>query len=230
MGPRRALSRVSAVAIVAWVAIGGASGVASAHAEFQSTRVTAGSTTTVSLDVPHERAPNVYNTIVRVQVPDGWSSPSCAPARGWSCSTMPGEVAFSKNDPSSIVDATEMFSFAVTAPTATGTSVFPVVQIYNTGENVLWSSSAQLEVVAGPSPSTTSPAPTTTVTSASTTTSSTTTASSSTSSTTGPTTTVDSGATTSSSGGSSLPIVVVLVVLVLAAGGATVVLVRRRGH
>jgi hypothetical protein len=156
---RSTLARFAACTALGWIALGGASAVASAHAEFESTSVTASSTTQVVLDVPHERAPNVFNTTVRVQIPSGWSSPTCTSPAGWTCGSSSGEVAFYKNDPGSIVDSSEVFGFALSAPASAGTATFPVAQIYDTGENVLWSSSAQLQVTSGQAPTTSAPQP-----------------------------------------------------------------------
>jgi hypothetical protein len=159
MSMRSSLARFAACTALGWIALGGASAVASAHAEFESTSVTASSTTQVVLDVPHERAPNVFNTTVRVQIPSGWSSPTCTSPAGWTCGSSSGEVAFYKNDPGSIVDSSEVFGFALSAPASAGTATFPVAQIYDTGENVLWSSSAQLQVTSGQAPTTSAPQP-----------------------------------------------------------------------
>jgi hypothetical protein len=159
MSMRSSIARFAACTALGWIALGGASAVASAHAEFESTSVTASSTTQVVLDVPHERAPNVFNTTVRVQIPSGWSSPTCTSPAGWTCGSSSGEVAFYKNDPGSIVDSSEVFGFALSAPASAGTATFPVAQIYDTGENVLWSSSAQLQVTSGQAPTTSAPQP-----------------------------------------------------------------------
>jgi len=159
MSMRSSSARFAACTALGWIALGGASAVASAHAEFESTSVTASSTTQVVLDVPHERAPNVFNTTVRVQIPSGWSSPTCTSPAGWTCGSSSGEVAFYKNDPGSIVDSSEVFGFALSAPASAGTATFPVAQIYDTGENVLWSSSAQLQVTSGQAPTTSAPQP-----------------------------------------------------------------------
>ena len=159
MSIRSTLARFAACTALGWIALGGASAVAFAHAEFESTSVTASSTTQVLLDVPHERAPDVYTTIVRIQIPGGWSSPSCTSPVGWTCSSSPTVVSFSKNDSGTIAVASEVFRFALSAPAATGTTTFPVVQIYNTRENVLWSSSAQLQVTSGQAPTTSAPQP-----------------------------------------------------------------------
>jgi hypothetical protein len=156
---RSTLARFAACTVLGWIALGGVSAVASAHAEFESTSVTATSTTQVVLDVPHERAPNVFNTAVRIQIPSGWSAPTCTSPAGWICSISSGEVAFSKNDPRSIINSSEAFRFALSAPASTGTTTFPVVQIYDTGENVLWSSSAQLQVAPAQTPTTSIPQP-----------------------------------------------------------------------
>jgi hypothetical protein len=159
MSMRSSSARFAACTALGWIALGGASAVASAHAEFESTSVTASSTTQVVLDVPHERAPKVFNTTVRIQIPSGWSSPTCTSPAGWTCSSSSGEVAFYKTDPGSIVDSSEVFGFALSAPASAGTATFPVAQIYDTGENVLWSSSAQLQVTSGQAPTTSAPQP-----------------------------------------------------------------------
>jgi cobalamin biosynthesis Mg chelatase CobN len=52
-----------------------------------------------------------------------------------------------------------VFGFALSAPASAGTATFPVAQIYDTGENVLWSSSAQLQVTSGQAPTTSAPQP-----------------------------------------------------------------------
>lgn len=250
MSIRSTLARFAACTALGWIALGGASAVAFAHAEFQSTSVTASSTTQVLLDVPHERAPDVYTTIVRIQIPSGWSSPSCASLAGWTCSSSPIEVSFSKNDPGTIANASEVFRFALSAPAATGTTIFPVVQIYNTGENVLWSSSAQLQVTPAqtpttsapqPSPSPTAPngPPTTTAQSESSNPGSETEGESSASIVSSPdsskTITLsadqvdDSASDRSTSTSSGAPLVVIAVIVaVIAVGGGAVVLVRRR--
>lgn len=252
MSIRSTLARFAACTALGWIALGGASAVAFAHAEFESTSVTASSTTQVLLDVPHERAPDVYTTIVRIQIPGGWSSPSCTSPTGWTCSSAPTEVSFSKNDPGTIADTSEAFRFALSAPAATGTTTFPVVQIYNTGENVLWSSSAQLQVTPAQTPTTSapqpSPSPTTPDSPPATTArsessnagseidggSSATTASSPDSS---KTITLsadhadDSAGAQSGSTSDGAPIVVIAVIIaVIVAGGGAVVLVRRRGR
>lgn len=233
MTVRSILARIAAVTALLWVALGGASGVASAHAEFQTSRVNAGSTTSVTLDVPDERSPDVYTTVVRVQVPAGWTAPSCTSPTGWDCSAMPEEIAFSKDDPTSITNASEAFTFSLTAPATPGTTVFPVVQIYSTGENVLWSNSAQLQVVAAPGPTTPPPGPSTTLGPTTTLAPTTTTRASSTTAT--PSTTAgatdDASATKKgSSSGGGVMIAVIVAVVVLGAGAGTAVVLRRRNR
>jgi hypothetical protein len=253
MSMRSSIARFAACTALGWIALGGASAVASAHAEFESTSVTASSTTQVVLDVPHERAPNVFNTTVRVQIPSGWSSPTCTSPAGWTCGSSSGEVAFYKNDPGSIVDSSEVFGFALSAPASAGTATFPVAQIYDTGENVLWSSSAQLQVTSGqapttsapqPSPSPTTPngPPTTTAQSESSNAGSGTDGGSSASTALSPDSsnavtlqadqTDDSAGAQSESTSDGAPIatIVVAVIIVIIVGGVAFVLARRRGR
>jgi hypothetical protein len=253
MSMRSSLARFAACTALGWIALGGASAVASAHAEFESTSVTASSTTQVVLDVPHERAPNVFNTTVRIQIPSGWSSPTCTSPAGWTCSSSSGEVAFYKTDPGSIVDSSEVFGFALSAPASAGTATFPVAQIYDTGENVLWSSSAQLQVTSGqapttsapqPSPSPTTPKspPTTTAQSESSNAGSGTDGGSSASTALGPdssnTVTLQADQTDDSAGaqsestsdGAPIATIVVAVIIVIIVGGVAFVLARRRGR
>jgi len=253
MSMRSSLARFAACTALGWIALGGASAVASAHAEFESTSVTASSTTQVVLDVPHERAPNVFNTTVRVQIPSGWSSPTCTSPAGWTCGSSSGEVAFYKNDPGSIVDSSEVFGFALSAPASAGTATFPVAQIYDTGENVLWSSSAQLQVTSGqapttsapqPSPSPTAPngPPTTTAQSESSNAGSGTDGGSSASTALSPdssnTVTLQADQTDDSAGaqsestsdGAPIATIVVAVIVVIIVGGAAFALARRRGR
>jgi hypothetical protein len=152
---KRAATAVAVVA-VAWVAIGGAAGVASAHAEFQQSTVSAGATTTLTLDVPNERPAPRYTATVRVQVPAGWSTVGCTQPDGWTCSAGDGEIAFQyAGGPQQ-----EAFSFTLLSPGTARTTTFPVVQIYDNAENVLWSNTAVLQVAVDPSPSPPTSAPT----------------------------------------------------------------------
>ena len=250
---RSTLARFAACTVLGWIALGGVSAFASAHAEFESTSVTATSTTQVVLDIPHERAPNVFNTTVRIQIPNGWSAPTCTSPAGWTCSSSSGEVAFFKNDPRSIINSSEAFRFALSAPASTGTTTFPVVQIYDTGENVLWSSSAQLQVTPAqtpttstpqPSPSPTTPnsPPTTTAQSESSNAGSGADGGSSASTALSPdssnTVTLQADQTddsagahsTSTSDGAPIAAIVVAVIIVIIVGGVAFVLARRRGR
>ena len=250
---RSTLARFAACTVLGWIALGGVSAVASAHAEFESTSVTATSTTQVVLDVPHERAPNVFNTTVRIQIPNGWSAPTCTSPAGWTCSSSSDEVAFFKNDPRSIINSSEAFRFALSAPASTGTTTFPVAQIYDTGENVLWSSSAQLQVTPAqtpttsapqPSPSPTTPnsPPTTTAQSESSNAGSGADGGSSASTALSPdssnTVTLQADQTddsagahsTSTSDGAPIAAIVVAVIIVIIVGGVAFVLARRRGR
>lgn len=155
---KRAATAVAMVA-VAWVAVGGAASVASAHAEFQQSTVSAGATTTLTLDVPNERPAPRYTTTVRIQIAAGWSAVGCSQPAGWTCVVGGDEIAFQYADG----PQQETFSFTLRAPNSEGTSTFPVVQIYDNAENVLWSDTAVVRVALAPSPApsppTSAPAP-----------------------------------------------------------------------
>ena len=118
-----------------------AGGPASAHATFVSPATAAvGTEVSFTLDVPHERAEDVFNTVVRIKVPDGWSGISCDPFPTWTCTAGPSEIDFMK-DSGAEPAQDETFLFAARANDA-GQVAFPVVQIYSTGENVLWQDTA----------------------------------------------------------------------------------------
>lgn len=233
----------AALVAIAWFAIGGAAGVASAHAEFQQGSVTAGSTTQLTLDVPDERAAPRYTSIVRIQVPVGWTAVGCARPAGWTCETNSGEIDFQYDGG----PPQESFSFTVTAPSTPTTTTFPVVQIYDNGENVLWSNTAVVSVVPAPTPPPPTTPPTTTGPSTPTTGSGTNggAANASTTSTTAGATVRtteqsavvatrdlaadDDRSATSGEGSSALPLVLGgLAVVVLAGGGIAWFVVRRR--
>jgi hypothetical protein len=146
---RRAL--LAPLVIVAWLALGGTAGVASAHAEFYRATVPISSTTSITLNVPHERAADVYNITVRIQIPGNWQATGCQSPSGWTCGAG-GVIEFSKLDPATELGTAEDFTFTLTAPASLGEARFPVVQIYSTGENVLWQGTANLTVVGVPNP------------------------------------------------------------------------------
>ena len=128
-----------------------AGGPASAHATFVSPATAAvGTEVSLTLDVPHERAEDVFNTVVRIKVPDGWSGISCDPFPTWTCTAGPGEIDFMK-DSGAEPAQDETFLFAARANDA-GQVAFPVVQIYSTGENVLWQATAIVTAERGDPP------------------------------------------------------------------------------
>lgn len=128
---------------------------ASAHATFVSPSTAAvGSDVDFTLDVPHERDEGTINVLVRIKVPDGWRAVSCDPFPTWTCSTGGGEIDFTK-DPGAAPAQDETFRFVAHAGSS-GRITFPVVQIYSTGENVLWQDTAIVTAV-GESESTTVP-------------------------------------------------------------------------
>ena len=134
-----------------------AGGPASAHATFvSSTTVAVGTDVSFTLDVPHERAEDVFNTVVRIKVPDGWRGISCDPFPTWTCTAGPGEIDFIK-DSGAEQAQDETFRFVARA-NDTGQVAFPVVQIYSTGENVLWQDTAIVMADGGDPPITEVPA------------------------------------------------------------------------
>lgn len=120
---------------------------ASAHATFLGApTVAAGDDVRLALDVPHERDESIHNVEVRIQVPSGWSPVSCEPFATWTCSISGAVIGFVKEtgaDPAQ----DETFIFVVHA-SATGPALFPVQQVYSSGEDVLWADTARL--TAGP--------------------------------------------------------------------------------
>lgn len=129
---------------------------ASAHATFLGApSARAGEDVRLTLDVPHERDEGIFNTKVRIRLPTGWSSVSCEPFATWTCSTTGTVIEFVKQvgaDPAQ----DETFIFSVRAATA-GLALFPVQQIYSSGEDVLWQDTAQLTVSAAVTPTTVVP-------------------------------------------------------------------------
>lgn len=124
---------------------------ASAHATFVTPATAAvGTEVSFTLDVPHERAEDVFNTVVRIKVPKGWSGISCAPFPTWTCTANSGEIDFIK-DSGAEPAQDETFLFVARADDA-GQVAFPVVQIYSTGENVLWQDTARVTAEGGDPP------------------------------------------------------------------------------
>ena len=70
---------------------------ASAHATFLGApSVRVGEAVRLTLDVPHERDEETFNTKVRIRLPTGWSSVSCEPFATWTCSTAATVIEFAK--------------------------------------------------------------------------------------------------------------------------------------
>jgi hypothetical protein len=147
----------------AWIVVGGMSGVASAHAEFGQSAVTAGTTSTVTLYVPQEYE-GYFNVQVQVQIPNGWQAVGSA-----------GNVLTFSNSGG----LGEEFPITLIAPASpTSASAFAVRQTYNappqgTGDGgsfcdpptnrvVCWYYSATLAALAAPAPAP-GPLPTTPV-------------------------------------------------------------------
>lgn len=147
--PRWVIGRLSIRIALVVIGMGlwgtAAAGPASAHATFVSPAVAdVGTDVDFTLDVPNERDEETFNVVVRVRIPDGWTPVSCRAFPTWTCSVLSGEIDFRKD---AGADAAQDETFLFTArPTRPGRSVFPVVQIYNSTEDVLWADTATVEV------------------------------------------------------------------------------------
>ncbi len=218
-----------------------------AHAEFENApaSVDADSDIALTLFVEDERDEATYNEKVAVRLPEGWTGVACESKPTWTCAIVVESqrvvIRFTKDEGAAPAED-ETFNITLHSGTNLGTATFPVLQTYNTGEEVGWIGDPGLDneaptlEVAGDAPvtpptTTTTIPPTTTVvpTSAPTTVASTlppTSAPSTSAATTGaptdtalilaPTATQPSEA--ESDGGSAATII--LIVLVLAAAGA----------
>lgn len=126
---------------VALAAFGLTAAPAGAHATFATSSVPVNSNQTLTMDVPHEREDNVYNTQVVVAMPVGWQASSCASKATWTCSigTQSGRqvVKFVKNSGAPRAED-ESFTYAVHTASSVGSFAFPTLQTYSTGETVSW--------------------------------------------------------------------------------------------
>lgn len=150
---RRPLARAVVVLVALGAILAATAQPASAHATFLGApSVRVGEDVRLTLDVPHERDEETLNAKVRISLPTGWSSVYCEPFATWTCSAAGTVIEFVKQvgaDPAQ----DETFIFSVRAGTA-GLAVFPVQQIYSSGEDVLWQDTAQLRVSPAVSPTT----------------------------------------------------------------------------
>jgi hypothetical protein len=153
---RRPLARAVVVLVALGAILAATAQPASAHATFLGApSVRVGEDVRLTLDVPHERDEETLNTKVRISLPTGWSSVSCEPFATWTCSAAGTVIEFVKQvgaDPAQ----DETFIFSVRAGTA-GLAVFPVQQIYSSGEDVLWQDTARLTASTAVAPTTSSP-------------------------------------------------------------------------
>jgi hypothetical protein len=159
-----ALATATLIVVGVWVMAGGLNGVATAHAEFGQSAITAGTTATVTLYVPQEYGPDYFNVQVQVRIPNGWQAVGA------------NDNILTFSNPGGLG---EEFPITVTAPSSpVSASAFVVRQTYNTtpqgsGDGgafcdpptnrvVCWYYSATLTALATPSsaPAPTPPTPT----------------------------------------------------------------------
>jgi uncharacterized protein YcnI len=143
---------------------------AGALASFELATVPVAADQTLTLFVRHEpevtTTPDASNASVAVTIPDGWLAPGCEPKASWTCAVdtrgRAVVVRFDREGGPTVDD--ETFGFHVRTTSTAGTSSFPTVQTYADGTTVAWDGSdgrpaPAIEVIAGPPPSSPSPAP-----------------------------------------------------------------------
>jgi hypothetical protein len=119
---------------------------AHAHASLPPT-LEVGTTSTIPLDVPHER--DSHNVEVAVRIPAGWQVQApCIAQETWSCAlgTDSGlqTVTWTKDDGADLADD-ETFRMRIRAASTVGTYAFPTVQLYADGTEAAWIGSASSE-------------------------------------------------------------------------------------
>ena len=112
---------------------------AGAHAVIDShSAVPVSTDQTLNMYVPHELEDTVYNKEIKIQIPGGWTNPTCVPKPSWTCAIDGGSVIhFRKTDSSLFVD-NENFPFTIRAAATVGTFAFPTIQLYSNGSESAW--------------------------------------------------------------------------------------------
>jgi uncharacterized protein YcnI len=106
-----------------------------------------GTTSTIPLDVPHER--DSHNVEVAIRIPAGWQVLApCIAQETWSCvlGTDSGfqTVTWTK-DPGAALADDETFRMRIRAASSVGTYSFPTVQVYEDGTEAAWIGPASSE-------------------------------------------------------------------------------------
>ncbi len=146
-----------------------------AHAEFQDTPGSVAPDTDIALTlhVANERDAATYNAKIAIRLPAGWTGVECETKPTWTCTiaieSQRDVIRFTKDEGAAPAED-ETFNITLHSGTNLGTATFPVLQTYNTGEEVGWigdpgleNEAPTLEVTADGTPPTTLPAETTTI-------------------------------------------------------------------
>ncbi len=146
-----------------------------AHAKFQDTSGSVAPDTDIALTlhVENEGTAGTYNAKVTIRLPAGWTGVECETKPTWTCTiaieSQRDVIRFTKDEGAAPAED-ETFSITLHSGTNLGTATFPVLQTYNTGEEVGWigdpgleNEAPTLEVTADGTPPTTMPAETTTI-------------------------------------------------------------------
>jgi hypothetical protein len=114
-----------------------------AHAEFENApaSVDPDSDIALTLFVEDERDAATYNAKVAIRLPEGWTGVACESKPTWTCAIAVESqrvvIRFTKGEGAAPAED-ETFNLTLHSGTNLGTATFPVLQTYNTGEEVGW--------------------------------------------------------------------------------------------
>ncbi len=113
-----------------------------AHAEFAGApaSVAADSDIALTLFVEDERD-DAYNERIAIRLPEGWTGVACETKPTWMCTIAVESqrvvIRFTKDEGAAPAED-ETFDITLHSGTNLGTATFPILQTYNTGEEVGW--------------------------------------------------------------------------------------------
>jgi len=137
--PRAAVVALGAALLVVALAVP-----AWAHTEFEESTLLASSEEEVHIIVEDHRD-DAENARIEIAVPDGFVPLECAEEPQWACMITeprggdPAVVIFERalGVPAE-VEEDDTWQFTVATPSASGTYLFPVIQVYDDGQEVRW--------------------------------------------------------------------------------------------
>lgn len=144
-----------------------------ARADFKDAPATvaADSDIALTLFVEDERDEATYNERIAIRLPEGWTGLACESKPTWTCTIVVESqrvvIRYTKDEGAAPAED-ETFNITLHSGTNLGTATFPILQTYNTGEEVGWIGDPGLDneaptlEVAGVAPAT-PPAETTTI-------------------------------------------------------------------